>query len=125
MATPSDDLPDVEVDPKQLEDYAEYLGDKQAFPAEVKNLVAQSDVRNESWGIFGIDTKQNYVELLNELQDTLDDMKNGFQSASEKFVASSREYWNSEKRGEKAFNDLLTDRVSSDDVGTVCLDPQD
>lgn len=116
MASPDGDLPDVEVDPKQLEDYASYLNDKQAFPAEVKNLVAQSDVSNESWGLIGLATKEDYVDLLHQLQDRLDDMKDGLQSAAEKFTLSAKEYRESEARGEQTFKSLL-------DEWAPCQDP--
>jgi len=114
MASSEDDLLDVEVEPQQLTDYAGYLQDKQSFPAEVKQLVAQSDVRNESWGLFRISTKQNYVGLLNQLQDVLDDMKDGLGSAAVKFAASAEEYRASEARGEKAFKDLIDNRPTLD-----------
>lgn len=117
MASPNGDVDGVEVNPEQLDNYASYLADKQTFAAEVKNLVAQSDVGNQSWGMIGFALTPTYTSLLNQLNDLLDDLKNGLGTASEKFAVSADEYRESELRGEKTFKDLIEKRTTPDQIG--------
>jgi hypothetical protein len=106
----------VEVDPNQLDDFAQYLADRQAVPTEVKSLVTQSDVGDQSWGVIGFALKPKYTGLLDQFRDLLDDLHDGLGTASDKFSVSAEEYRASDQRGEKAFKDLIAKRTTTDQV---------
>jgi hypothetical protein len=95
------------VEAKALTEYAKTLADKESHATEIKGLVNQSDVGNESWGVVGNFLKPPYVEMLSELQGLLDNMKNGLHSASDKFSETAEAYTRSDAEGERVFKELI------------------
>ncbi|MDV6013137.1 type VII secretion target [Haloechinothrix sp. LS1_15] len=80
------------VDPDDIDRYASDLGQYQDQASEIKSLVAEADVGDESWGIIGLFTKQSYTEALEQLQEQMQALIDGVETASEKFRAAARDY---------------------------------
>ncbi|WP_246256923.1 hypothetical protein [Amycolatopsis anabasis] len=90
-----------------LQGHAKSLADKKAIATEIGDLVKQSDVGNESWGVVGIFVKQDYTSMLADLNDLLGDMAEGLQHASDKFTGAAEHYQRFEEDVTKLLQDLL------------------
>src|SRR5699024_6999386 len=75
-----------------LRSYAQTLADGAEKSEEVKNLVSQADVSDESWGVVGLRVKQEYTTLLNDLNDLLDDLTEGYRAGQDKFMQAADAY---------------------------------
>lgn len=97
--------------------YSGALAKDKDLVAEVKGLVSQSDVGNESWGIVGIFVHGKYTEMLGDLNSLLDDMSEGLQSGSDKMTETADMYQSIEDNIAKVFNDVLSRLESADQGG--------
>jgi len=77
---------------ENLRAYAQTLAAGAEKSKEVKNLVSQADVGDKSWGVVGLFVKQQYTTLLNDLNDLLDDLTEGYRSGQDKFMNAADTY---------------------------------
>lgn len=92
-----------------LRSYADKLAAGADKTTEVKSLVAQADVGDESWGVVGLFVKQQYSTLLNDLNDLLDEMVDGYNQGNENFMNAATEYDNHEAGVADAMHQLTQD----------------
>ncbi|GAB3707674.1 hypothetical protein GCM10027598_11180 [Amycolatopsis oliviviridis] len=90
-----------------LRTYSGKLGQDVQIPNEVGRLVQQSDVGDESWGVVGLFVKNEYTEMLTDLQDLVIEMGAGLTAASEKLGNAATIYEQNEHDNVKALNDIL------------------
>jgi hypothetical protein len=95
------------VDLPAVNKYSGTLSGDKALVSEVKGLVGQSDVGDESWGIVGLFVKHRYSEMLGDLNDLLKEMDEGLQAGSDKMTACAKTYKDIEDAIAKIFNDAL------------------
>jgi hypothetical protein len=75
-----------------LHKYAgELLGDR-ADVGRVGALVGKADVGEKSWGVVGLFVKNQYSDMLSDLDSMLTEMEAGLLSASDKMTTTGRRY---------------------------------
>ncbi|MEU4442712.1 type VII secretion target [Actinosynnema sp. NPDC050801] len=92
-----------DVNPDELRDFAGKLGAHRGTAAEIAGLVAKADVSNKSWGVVGLFVKDNYTQMLGDLNDLFTAMQEGLQSGADKFNGAAQDY----DEQEQAVKDLL------------------
>jgi hypothetical protein len=102
------------VSEEELRAYAGKLSGETATVDEVKGLVSTADVGDQSWGIVGLFVKDEYSQLLGDLNDLLVDMRNGYQSGADKFNRAAEGYQAAEDRIQQLLNGF---KVKIEDVG--------
>jgi hypothetical protein len=75
-----------------VDSYSGTLTEDKALVAEVRGLVAQSDVGDESWGVVGLFVKSKYTDMLGDLNDLLTDMSEGLQAGADKMAECAAAY---------------------------------
>ncbi|MEV7550804.1 hypothetical protein AB0N89_14360 [Amycolatopsis sp. NPDC089917] len=90
-----------------LRTYSGKLGQDVQIPTEVGRLVQQSDVGDESWGVVGLFVKNEYTEMLTDLQDLVIEMGSGLTAAAEKLGNAATAYEQNEDDNVKALNEIL------------------
>lgn len=98
------------VNPEELREYADKLYGHRAFAGQITGLVHKSDVGDKSWGVVGIFVKQQYTELLKDLEDTLTAMTEGLDSGVEKFRDTAKGYADQEEALKKILDGLKVER---------------
>jgi hypothetical protein len=98
------------VNPEELREYADKLQGHRGFAGEVAGLVDKADVGDKSWGVVGIFVKQQYTQMLNDLQDTLTAMTDGLDSGAEKFRDTAQGYADQEEALRKILDGFQVDR---------------
>ncbi len=91
-----------------LRTYSGKLAEDVQVPHEISQLVGQSDVGHESWGLVGLFVKDKYSGMLADLQDMLIEMSAGLSAASEKLAGAATAYEQNENDAKKALTDILT-----------------
>ncbi len=94
---------------EELRIYSDKLqGDIQTAD-EIKNLVAQADVGDQSWGVVGLFVKQNYTGMLTGLHDLLLEMGSGLKSASAKIAGCANVYQQLDDGTKAAFENIANE----------------
>jgi hypothetical protein len=75
-----------------IDNYAGKLSGDKALVSEVRGLVSQSDVGDESWGIVGLFVKSTYTGMLGDLNGLLGDMSDGLQGGADKMTETAADY---------------------------------
>ncbi|MBA0124712.1 ESX-1 secretion-associated protein [Haloechinothrix sp. YIM 98757] len=96
-----------QVDPDVIKKYSEDVGTYSDQAAQIKDLVAQADVGDESWGVVGIFTKDSYTQALRQLQEQMQALMDGAQTAAEKFAATAEAYQEREDEAVRVMQDAL------------------
>lgn len=94
------------VEPADLREYSNKLAGGTAKANEIKGLVADADVGDQSWGIVGLFVKDTYTQLLGDLNSLLEQMGQGYQSGADKFRASADNYERYEDEVERLLGDI-------------------
>lgn len=81
-----------EVYTEDLTTYANNLSYYDSEADKFGNLIGQSDVSNEAWGIIGVFCKDGYTDKLGLLRDLLGEMKEGLETLTEKITTAARVY---------------------------------
>ncbi|KMS91371.1 hypothetical protein [Prauserella rugosa] len=100
--------PGFALDPEHLRKYTQNLGQYKEQTQELAQNVHQADVGDKSWGIVGLFTKQEYTELLNELDSHIKSMLDGLHSAAEKINDSAEKYETNEREVARQLKAILT-----------------
>jgi hypothetical protein len=98
------------VNPEELREYADKLQGHRGFAGEVSGLVDKADVGDKSWGVVGIFVKQQYTEMLKDLEDTLTAMTEGLDSGVEKFRDTAKGYADQEEALQKILDGIQVER---------------
>ncbi len=98
------------VNPAELNAYADKLYGHRAFAGQIAGLVNKSDVGDKSWGVVGIFVKQQYTQMLKDLEDTLTAMTEGLDSGVEKFRDTAKGYADQEEALQQILDGILVDR---------------
>lgn len=94
------------VDLKGIDTYSGTLTGDKDLVTEVKGLVGQSDVGDESWGIVGLFVKSTYTGMLGDLNDLLTDMHDGLHAGAEKMAECAAAYREVEVAAARIFNGI-------------------
>lgn len=94
---------------ENLRAYAQKLANGAEKTAEIKNLVDQADVSDEAWGVVGLKVKQEYTTLLNNLNELLDNMSDGYNSGNENFMNAASAYDEQENEVAQLLHQLTDD----------------
>ena len=94
------------VDPGGLDGYSGKLSGDKNLVSEVKGLVAQSDVGNESWGLVGLAVKSSYTGMLGDLNSLLDEMNDGLATGAQKMTECADAYREVEQAVAKVFSGI-------------------
>ena len=94
------------VDPGGLDGYSGKLAGDKNLVSEVKGLVAQSDVGDQSWGIVGIFVKSSYTSMLGDLNSLLGDMDDGLATGARKMTECAEAYREVEQAVAKIFSGI-------------------
>lgn len=81
-----------DVNPEELRTFAGKLDGHRGTAGEIAGLVAKADVSNKSWGVVGLFVKDNYTQMLNDLNDLFTAMQEGLQSGADKFRGAAQGY---------------------------------
>ncbi len=95
------------INPEVIDKYSQKLADNKSSVNHVRDLVAQADVSDESWGVVGLFVKQSYTEMLGDFKDLLKEMSDGLQSASEKMMTAAKAYREAEEENRRILNDIV------------------
>ena len=98
------------VNPAELNAYADKLYGHRAFAGQIAGLVNKSDVGDKSWGVVGIFVKQQYTQMLTDLEDTLTAMTEGLDSGVEKVRDTAKGYADQEEALQQILDGILVDR---------------
>lgn len=81
-----------DVTASELSAYAQKLSGQGDTANQISDLVGKADVGDKSWGVVGLFVKDEYTQMLGDLEDLFADLKNGFQSAEAKFTKAAEGY---------------------------------
>jgi hypothetical protein len=95
-----------EVSTRELREFAGKLGGHRGTAGEIAGLVAKADVGDKSWGVVGLFVKDNYTQMLADLNDLFTDLQEGLQSATDKFNGAAQDYEEHEQAVKELFNGL-------------------
>ncbi|MDQ2588571.1 WXG100 family type VII secretion target [Saccharothrix yanglingensis] len=95
-----------EVSPDELRVFAGKLDGHRATAAEIAGLAAKADVSNKSWGVVGLFVKDNYTQMLNDLNELFTAMQEGLQSGADKFTGAAQDYADQEEAVKQLLNGL-------------------
>ncbi|MFS8099834.1 ESX-1 secretion-associated protein [Lentzea alba] len=98
------------VNPDELREFAGQLQGHQNFASQVAALVDKADVGDKSWGVVGIFVKQQYTQMLKDLQDTMKAMTEGLDSGAEKFRDTAQGYADQEEALKKILDGIQVER---------------
>ncbi|GAA1329534.1 WXG100 family type VII secretion target [Saccharothrix algeriensis] len=101
-----------DVSPDELRTFAGKLDGHRGTAGEISGLVAKADVSNKSWGVVGLFVKDDYTQMLNDLNELFTAMQDGLQSGADKFRGAARDYADQEEAVKQLLNGL---RVELDD----------
>ncbi|ACU95467.1 hypothetical protein [Saccharomonospora viridis] len=106
------------INPEVLEKYSQKLAEHKSSVNHVRDLVAQADVSDESWGIVGLFVKQSYTEMLGDFKDLLKDMSDGLDSASDKMMSATRAYREIEEENRRILVEI-TRRINAAKIKNI------
>ncbi|CCH32097.1 hypothetical protein BN6_48240 [Saccharothrix espanaensis DSM 44229] len=86
--------------------FAGMLDGHHGTAGQIAGLVARADVSNKSWGVVGLFVKDNYTQLLDDLNDLFTAMQEGLQSGSDKFRGAAQDYDDQEEAVKQLLNGL-------------------
>jgi hypothetical protein len=95
-----------DVDIQQLRDFSGKLSGHKTDVNQVKSLVGQADVGDQSWGVVGLFVFDKYKSMLGDLNMLMGAMESGLQIGSEKFTSAADIYQQTEDDHEKTWKDL-------------------
>ncbi|MEU7475203.1 ESX-1 secretion-associated protein [Lentzea sp. NPDC042327] len=95
-----------DVNPAELTAFAGKLDGYRSAASELAGLVGQSDVGGKSWGVIGLFVKDEYTQMLNDLNELFKDMQNGLQSGADKFRGTAQGYQDQEDALMQIFDGL-------------------
>jgi uncharacterized protein YukE len=95
-----------DVNPEELRTFAGRLDGHRGTAAEIAGLVAKADVSDKSWGVVGLFVKDNYTQMLGDLNDLFTAMQEGLQSGSDKFKGAAQDYDDQEEAVKQLLNGL-------------------
>lgn len=97
-----------QLDPTHLRRYTESLAEYKQQTQELAQNVHQADVGDESWGIVGLFTKQEYTKTLEQLNTQIKNMLDGLNSASDKVNQSAEKYESNEQEVQRKLKQILS-----------------
>ncbi|NUT50637.1 MAG: ESX-1 secretion-associated protein [Saccharothrix sp.] len=95
-----------DVNPQQLRDFATKLQGHRDTASGIAGLVAKADVSDKSWGVVGLFVKDNYTQMLGDLNDLFQALQDGLQSGTDKFNGAAQDYDEQERAVEELLNGL-------------------
>ncbi|GAA5153422.1 MULTISPECIES: ESX-1 secretion-associated protein [Amycolatopsis] len=95
-----------DVNADELRQYAGKLDAQHGTAGEIAGLVGKADVGDKSWGVVGLFVKNQYTQMLGDLNDLFGDLQEGLQSGAEKFRGAAEGYQAQEDAVKKLLDGL-------------------
>ncbi|MEU4739161.1 type VII secretion target [Actinosynnema sp. NPDC023658] len=95
-----------DVNPAELREFAGKLDGHRGTAAQIAGLVAKADVSDKSWGVVGLFVKDNYTDMLSDLNDLFTALQEGLQSGADKFNGAAQDYDEQEEAVKALLNGL-------------------
>jgi len=95
-----------QVDVPAIREYATDLVSYREQASKIKDMVGRANVGERSWGVVGLFTKQGYTDTLHQLQDLMDAVNKGLETAAGKMTDAADVYQGVEADHETILNGL-------------------